>query len=724
MSARNVAPFLQKLWEILEDKQHADIVCWAESGETFEVKVPSLFSTVVLPKYFKHGKFSSFQRQLNYFGFRKIGKSASHKDEPCCYSHEHFRNGRPDEISKIRRKTNHRDAGDKAQESSNSGKPSEYLHEGYLQIQNYKAWSGWSKKYFVLEGAAVKWYTGQKMSSNEEGRADINADTKTYMQEGVAEPRIMYVMTNGRSLVLRAASQQEMMTWLNAFKNNISAMRHVQHVKPEAHRAAVNALVVNPTPSDHPAAQWQYTQDHLQMLMDVDMADDQQSFPGTPRAGETRRDTRAGPSDSFDLLSGTVGGVQKGVGHSFDSIGLGDRTREAPSHSFDISVSSSVLSRNGVKNAFDAGSVSGLSAMEMDDRGSQADNMSQNSDGLSGLSDISDLSDHLRRTALTALDDVFNPLPMAPPESPRTQQQQQQHHHHHQQQQQQQQPTHAFALPLTPKQQQYQQQPQQHCQQYQQQFQHQRFQLDKSGAMPSQVEKLAPRIEEPQPQKLATENAVEFGERKANFWRRMGGTFRRQRKKQKSSSSNDEVVTEQPFPLVCQDGVFKHDQNLATISQAEFYGQTQAALAALSASPATVSVWEHAAFAPCSALPVAIPLIKCDSTDSQGSALPVALPITHPNGIAEIKMEHQGGVHNSTLVRGNAQPSLDSIMAEQDGSDTSSPRGRGGYKCGKCGQPKAGHICPFGEENVMMRSASTQCDLNVTASPPPTSFEF
>jgi hypothetical protein len=48
-----------------------------------EVHSPRKLETHVLNRYFRHSKFASFQRQLNYFGFRKLAGKG--KMAPCSY---------------------------------------------------------------------------------------------------------------------------------------------------------------------------------------------------------------------------------------------------------------------------------------------------------------------------------------------------------------------------------------------------------------------------------------------------------------------------------------------------------------------------------------------------------------------------------------------------------------------------------------------------------------
>ncbi|XP_059651017.1 heat stress transcription factor A-5-like [Cornus florida] len=66
------APFLLKTYEMVDDSSTKEIVSWSSSKNSFVVWNPPEFARVLLPTYFKHNNFSSFIRQLNTYGFRKI----------------------------------------------------------------------------------------------------------------------------------------------------------------------------------------------------------------------------------------------------------------------------------------------------------------------------------------------------------------------------------------------------------------------------------------------------------------------------------------------------------------------------------------------------------------------------------------------------------------------------------------------------------------------------
>ncbi|GLD98338.1 hypothetical protein PINS_up007035 [Pythium insidiosum] len=110
---RDVAPFLKQLRRML-DNESAVILRWTRDGRAFEIHDMAQMTDYVLPKYFKHRKYTSFQRQLNYFNFRKWTKS---KATVCTFSNEYFQRDRPELAWRITRKKSVHSTASKARSS-------------------------------------------------------------------------------------------------------------------------------------------------------------------------------------------------------------------------------------------------------------------------------------------------------------------------------------------------------------------------------------------------------------------------------------------------------------------------------------------------------------------------------------------------------------------------------------------------------------------------------
>lgn len=97
-SRARVPDFLKKLFAMVSDPQLEAIIGWSPDGLSFEVHDVDRLEAEVLGEVFKHASMKSLHRQLNLYGFRKIGAPTSWE-----FSHASFVRGAPELLSKITR---------------------------------------------------------------------------------------------------------------------------------------------------------------------------------------------------------------------------------------------------------------------------------------------------------------------------------------------------------------------------------------------------------------------------------------------------------------------------------------------------------------------------------------------------------------------------------------------------------------------------------------------
>ncbi|KAK9393734.1 heat shock factor protein 3-like [Crotalus adamanteus] len=108
-SSSSVPGFLAKLWALVEDPGSDDVISWSRNGQNFCILDEQRFAKELLPKYFKHNNLSSFIRQLNIYGFRKVialenGMITCDKNSAIEFQHPFFKRGKVDLLANIQRK--------------------------------------------------------------------------------------------------------------------------------------------------------------------------------------------------------------------------------------------------------------------------------------------------------------------------------------------------------------------------------------------------------------------------------------------------------------------------------------------------------------------------------------------------------------------------------------------------------------------------------------------
>lgn len=139
-------------------------VRWVPGGQKFLILDPRKFSQTVLPKYFKHSKFTSFVRQLNFYGFHKkriIATDLVNDDnvdatsdlgDAVCFQHEFFQRDQPKLLLRIQRTTKQTMA---AAESPSQNKQKE-LEDLQEQMREMKKQIETSKDEFNIKLAAAR----------------------------------------------------------------------------------------------------------------------------------------------------------------------------------------------------------------------------------------------------------------------------------------------------------------------------------------------------------------------------------------------------------------------------------------------------------------------------------------------------------------------------------------------------------------------------------------
>lgn len=71
-TASKEPPFPVKLHKMLGSPEFRDIIAWLPHGRAWRVLQPKALEEKVIPLFFRHTRYSSFTRQVNGWGFRRV----------------------------------------------------------------------------------------------------------------------------------------------------------------------------------------------------------------------------------------------------------------------------------------------------------------------------------------------------------------------------------------------------------------------------------------------------------------------------------------------------------------------------------------------------------------------------------------------------------------------------------------------------------------------------
>jgi len=92
--------FVLKLYQMVNGAPD-EVISWLPSGDAFRISDLSRLESETLPTFFRHKRFQSLVRQLNFYNFRKVNRERTF----WVYRHPLFHRDRPSELHLLRRRT-------------------------------------------------------------------------------------------------------------------------------------------------------------------------------------------------------------------------------------------------------------------------------------------------------------------------------------------------------------------------------------------------------------------------------------------------------------------------------------------------------------------------------------------------------------------------------------------------------------------------------------------
>lgn len=107
IKVKTLSPFIAKLKLLLSDPKYQDAIRWSGNGDAIVIFDADTFKRVILEKtveMFKTKNFTSFVRQLNLYGFRKVPTNAkSDPNRNMKFEHPHFLQHKPQMMHLVQR---------------------------------------------------------------------------------------------------------------------------------------------------------------------------------------------------------------------------------------------------------------------------------------------------------------------------------------------------------------------------------------------------------------------------------------------------------------------------------------------------------------------------------------------------------------------------------------------------------------------------------------------